>query len=255
VENAWDPVLRAIQPYHCFTLTSDGGNSFLARLVYMLRWWSSSSSDLGKQELEKHLLFLREIRVSIANELRKAESEGEIKARDDLELLIRKFLTPYCEQYMLVTTNWDTVVESTIERLMRSDFHLQQIPLHIHGSIADPSTMYLPSEMTKEPYRSIEEENSIGAIHEDIWRGLESAHRVIVYGLSIDPLDAELGQTLACGWSNPLLEEILIVNPNHKVVAQRVNLLLDRERNVEVKGINPMFMDVEVDYTIRQHRG
>jgi hypothetical protein len=77
---------------------------------------------------------------------------------------------------------------------------------------------------------------------------------VIIYGLAIDPLDAELGQTLAVGWSNHNLEEILIVDPKHEVIAHRVNLLLDTRRDVRVLGLDPSTLEEERDYTIWRHR-
>jgi hypothetical protein len=253
VENAWAPILRALEPWHDFPLTPDGANSFLARLVYLLRWWSSDPSELGRRELESHLKFLRAVRSAIATELQAAEAAGEIKARHELKLLLHDLLLPFGRRFILVTTNWDSVVKCAIENILYDDYRCEINPLHIHGSVRDPNTLYLPSEMTKEPYRSRGEEMSIGGLHGDIWRALESAHRTILYGLSLDPLDAELGQTLACGWSNPNLEEILIVNPNHESVARRVNLLLDRRRDVVVKGVNPSSMTTERDYTIWRH--
>jgi hypothetical protein len=107
--------------------------------------------------------------------------------------------------------------------------------------------------MTKEPYREPAEELNIGGTHGSIWRGLEGAHRAVVYGLSISPLDAELAQTLACGWSNENLREIDIIAPDHAVIAQRVNLLLDRRRDIVVRGFAPHNVDVAVDYTIYRH--
>lgn len=255
VENAWQPVLRALQPLHDFPLTADGANSFLARLVYLLRWWSSDKDDFGRQQLELHLRFLKRIREAIAAELKEAQRKGEIKARQALETLLKKFLVPYGREFMLVTTNWDTVIKCAIEKLLLKDFRCRLMPLHIHGSVDDPDTLYLPSEMTKEPYRRQEEQQAIGTMHGNIWKGLERAQRIIIYGLSVDPLDAELGQTLACGFSNPYLEEILIVDPNHSLVAHRINLLLGRRRDVAVKGVNARTMEVEADYTVWRHKG
>jgi len=83
--------------------------------------------------------------------------------------------------------------------------------------------------------------------HGRVWKNLEVANRVILYGLAIDPLDAELGQTLAAGWSNSNLEEVFIVNPHHSVVAHRVNLLLGNRRDVRVIGLNAETLEVEED--------
>lgn len=254
VKNAWTPILRALQPYHDFPLTADGANSFLARLVYLLRWWSAIDSDLAKQERDKFGQYLKDVRQAIAKELKAAEVSGEILVRDEFTDVIDRFLIPYCQKFALITTNWDNIVGSALQAKMSMNFECTVRPLHIHGSIEDSEKLYLPTEMTKEPYRLFHEEQHLGGMHSSVIRGLEDAHRVVVYGLSISPLDAELGQTLAAGWTNPNLKEILIVSPNHEEVAHRVNLLLDRRRDVEVKGFSPNNLGVEYQYTIWRHK-
>lgn len=253
VVGAWKPVLKALQPYHDFPLTPDGANSFLARVVYLLRWFAALDTDFGRDQFRRSLEIMNAIKASIAKELRTAEEHAEITPRPNLNLVLQKLLIPYSQSFMLVTTNWDSVIGKSIHRILNVDHHVQLHPLHIHGSTADPATVYLPSEVTNEPYRTPKERKAIGSLHGSIWRGLEKARRVIVYGLSIDPLDAELGQTLASGWSNPNLEEIFIIDPNHKPVAHRVNLLLDRRRDVRVIGLHPDTLAEEADYTIWRH--
>ncbi len=95
---------------------------------------------------------------------------------------------------MLVTTNWDTVVPTALSRIVNRTMKGIIRPRHIPGSIEDEATLYLPTEMTKEPYRSKAEEQRHGQNYGSVWRGLEGAHRAIVYGLSLSPLDADLGQ-------------------------------------------------------------
>lgn len=254
VDGAWDPILRALRPFHDFPLTPDGANSYLARLVYLLRWFATSPGEHAKGHLKELQEALRMIKSNIIRELHKSEKRGEIKARPSIKILIQKLLIPHGLDFMLVTTNWDKVIDNAFKEILGQDYLGRIRPVHLHGSIEKISTMYLPSEMTKEPYRRAKDERSIGGIHGAVWNGLEKAHRVIIYGLSIDPLDAELGQTLAVGWSNPNLEEILIVDPKHGVIAQRVNLLLDVRRDVRVLGLNPSTLEEEMDYTIWRHR-
>jgi hypothetical protein len=56
VKNAWRPIIKAVQPlYFKETLSADGANYGLARLVYNLRWFSNnpgSGLDKCKQILE-----------------------------------------------------------------------------------------------------------------------------------------------------------------------------------------------------------
>lgn len=254
VENAWDPILKALTPFNDFPLTADGANSYLARLVYLARWFTTSTCENADQYSKEILDSLHSAKSNIIRELKKAEKSHEIRPRPSLEPLVKELLIPYGSTFTLITTNWDTVVSNAIKKILRPDYRLNLRPIHIHGSVAKLSTMYLPSEMTKEPYRKSKDEQAIGRIHGLVWSTLERVQRVIIYGLAIDPLDAELGQTLAAGWSNPNLEEILIVDPNHQIVSHRVNLLLDPRRVVQVKGHNPITLQEEADYTIHRHR-
>jgi len=148
-------------------------------------------------------------------ELRKSQRLKEINVRKEFATIVMNLLIQDDRRLalMLITTNWDTVVATALSDILNITMRGTLRPLHIHGSIDDEQTLYLPTEMTKEPYRTREEEQKIGGLHGSIWRGLEDAHRVILYGLSLSPLDAELGQTLAAGWSNQNLREINIVCP------------------------------------------
>lgn len=150
---------------------------------------------------------------------------------------------------MLVNTNWDTVIDRALEAHLAPNFEEEIFPLHIHGSVIDPSTLYLPTEVTKEPYRSHEEEKRIGGIHTSIMDGLESAARIIIYCFFVPPLDADLMQTLAAGFDSRILRQIVIVVPDHELVARRLKLLLDREPRIPMIGHDPRDLSVAVDYT------
>jgi hypothetical protein len=256
VVGAWDPVMRALKPFVDFPLTVDGANSYLARLVYLARWFSSDfyNSELHKPYRDVTLEHMIQVKQAIASELAAAEAAGEITHRVTLEPVVRELILSFSTRFMVVTTNWDTVVPNAMRKILRTAYEGELYPQHIHGSVADPSTLYLPSEITQELYRKPEEDKHIGTVHGNVWRNLEQAQRVILYGLSIDPLDAELGQTLAAGWSRSKVEMILIVNPHHSLVAHRVNLLLDRQRDVRVFGLNPETLKREADYTIWRHK-
>jgi hypothetical protein len=54
VQNAWAPILSALQPEIDFPLTPDGANCILARVVYMLRWCASLPDAVGKGKLEEY---------------------------------------------------------------------------------------------------------------------------------------------------------------------------------------------------------
>lgn len=250
IENAWKPILTALRDQHRCELTPDGANLFLARMVYLLRWWALSPGDFAKSQFEAHMAYVSELKERIASEIRNSQANGEIRHRDTLRPLFEKFIEPYSPAFGLISTNWDSVIPDAIKEVLDSDFDLQVHPLHVHGTAEKAATMYLPSEVTKEPYRTTAEDYEIGVNHSTMIAKLENVGRVILYGLSVDPLDAELAQTLAAGWSNPNLTEIFIVDPQHKIVGHRVNLLLDPRRTVKVWGVNAKSLDIESEYTI-----
>ncbi len=251
VVNAWRPILKALEPWYDFPLEPDGANSFLARVVYLLRWWKTDHGGEAKQELDSWLEKHATIKRDIAWELKLAEANGEIKARPSLALLMEKLVVGYSPCFGLVTTNWDTVVPQAIRSVLGADYEVCVEPHHLHGSVANPETLYLPSEVIREPYRQPNAEHEIGVMHSTVINLIAGAKRTILYGLSIDPLDAELSQVLSEAWNCSSMEEILIVDPKHEKIAHRVNLLVARERNVRIVGINPDTMAEEKDYTIR----
>jgi hypothetical protein len=249
VKNSWNPVVRAIQKHFDFPLNDDGANCFLTRLVYLLRWYASTGND---KELREHKAFLAAVREDICRELVEAERKNEIVVRNAFHQIIDRFLVPRSCAFMLLTTNWDTVVETALYGHLTREHRVSVNPLHIHGSVKKHSTLYLPSEVTREPYRTPEEDREIGSIHGTAWRALEEARWVIVYGLSVSPLDAELAQTLAAGLSNDVLEQIDVIVPDHAIVAHRINLLLNQERPIKVIGYDPKALHSPIDYTIKR---
>ncbi len=255
VENAWNPIFKAFEPFVDFQITADGVNSIMARLVYLLRFFANSPRDEYKDTVDKQLEVCRKIKDSMITQLRIAERRGQIRARPILERILKELILPYGPSLLLITTNWDSVIPKAIAKILKPNYRDHLELLHIHGDISKLSTMYLPSEVTNEPYRKAKDKGKLGSLHESAISSLQDVGRVVVYGLSIDPLDAELGQTLSFGWRNPNLEEIFVINPNHKVVAHRINLLLlDTRRDIRVIGFNPDTLKQEADYTIWRHR-
>jgi hypothetical protein len=253
VQQAWSPVIRALQPDFDFPIDGDSANSFFARLVYLLRWWySSPDNELTRTNQKQHLEYLNDLKLRIAQELADAQSAGELAVRPQFYDVIDHFLVPNRNKnasFMLVNTNWDTVADEATRSHLIKTHDGEVYPLHIHGSVDDHRLLYLPSELTKEPYRTPDEDQKIGGIHGSIMRGLEDASRVVIYGLSLSPLDAELLQTLAAGFSNDNLKEVHVVVPDHKLVAGRVRLLLDPRRTVKLIGHDIDNLSEETVYT------
>jgi hypothetical protein len=252
VENAWLPITRALQPGFKHKVTAEGASTILANLVYQLRWYSGHPDQKFVQKrLDTLKDYISEVRSNICRELLASEKSGEIRARPVLFDIVKKFLLPNCKQFMVVSTNWDTVVD---EALMNSKLFETSIGgfsfkvAHLHGSVLDSKTIYLPTEVTQEPYRSKDEEEEIGTLHGSIMRALELSHSVILFGLSLSPLDAELTQTISSGWDSKKLRMIKIIDPNHEIVADRIKVLLRQTVKISIQGFDPARLDKPVHY-------
>lgn len=79
VENAWYPIMRALQPFIPNLLKEDTANCYLARIVYILRYYSTSTVDVKESLLEEAKKSLKEIREAICRELKKSQQTNEIK--------------------------------------------------------------------------------------------------------------------------------------------------------------------------------
>ena len=251
VENAWQPVIRALRKdfFHDKNLEFDGdcANSYLARIVYLLRFYSAADSDLLVELMDQ----TKRLKKKICAELKIAQDNREIKARPQLKSILEKFVfKEEGSSFLIVNANWDTVMDKEIIRLS-SPYYENLSAIHIHGDIATSGSLYLPSEVTIEPYRTEAERSEIGGIHRGIWEAMEKANTTILYGLSLDPLDAELCQTLAVGWSSPENRNIIIIDPQHDIIAKRVRLLADVRYNVNVIGYSPDDLNSKTVYKSR----
>jgi hypothetical protein len=237
LENAWNPIIKSFKNVCNWDLDIDGANFSFARLVYLMRFYSKvehTESESNLVELKKNIKHLKE---EIAKELKIAQQRGEIHERKAFQIILKKFIFTNSNRFCLISTNWDTVIDNSINRFIK----LNNLPyksvntFHIHGIIDNPNEMYLPSEITNENYRSKEEDRIHGENHSLMINIINEATKIIIYGLSLDPLDAELSQTLFAGMSQNL-KEIIIIDPNYNKVAKRVLLLLNsREKRYKVK--------------------
>jgi hypothetical protein len=239
VENSWAPVLRALNKHSRVEINHDNADLYLTRLVYMMRFFTRHpdppDSPLKNQDFGE---VFRSIKVSIANELREAEESGELKLRDAMPFIHQRFIKPTGGRFMFITTNWDRVAERQTEQLMQDAPPGTVRPFHIHGSVDDHDGLYLPSEEAYEIYRSDERNASFGGMHVGLMDALDSVENLILYGLSLSPLDPELGQYMASGLNEKVLKRVTIVDPDYKKIASRLRMLL-RDPGVEISGVDP----------------
>jgi hypothetical protein len=229
IRNAWPPVARALR--ECFPKYPSGDeNGTFAKQVFYLRWLTSQrragDADFRSRvrvALRAELERLRLLKSGIALKLGEAELRGVLSVQPEFASVLAHFQRG---TWSIITTNWDRTIETTYPTLPP--------PIHLHGDIGDPSTLYLPSEVTEEAYapsRSARKylRKRLGWSVDLVAR----ADRIVVYGLSLSPLDAELGAILSSGRDGePSLRDAIVVNTASEVdlVARRLRFHISVRR-------------------------
>lgn len=247
VENAWEPVLNCFRAINGHETDSDTANFLFAKSVCAMRLYSKSSK--GSKQLQEEQETVRMIKDVICDSLKLAQKKGLLKPRKEFTAVLDKFVL--CNPNNLfgfVTTNWDTVIDAEADLWVKEkylDIESAKV-FHIHGSIEAHENIYLPSETSMENYRSDDENDKVGYAHFATYELMKEANVIILYGLSLDPLDAELSLLLDGTFaSSKALREVIIVNPNYQVVRKRVNILLFRRTGIAVRCFDPKNLDIE----------
>jgi hypothetical protein len=228
VENAWNPVIKAFKDVMNIKVTPDGANFLFANSIYLLRFYSSiGHPDASKLlEISKQNIYL--LKKTIAKNLHRAYVRKEIKARPALKKILQKYVIAKDKSFSVITTNWDKTVDEIVSEEMKVLGIDSPNPVfHIHGDVSDFENLYLPSEITDETFRTKGESFKIGLKHTTAGVALEKSNHLIIYGLSLDPLDVELAQTLTSAFYSKNLREVTIINLEDEKakILERVRLL------------------------------
>lgn len=247
VENAWLPIFKSLKPlYLNRDLLIEEANTLLALLVYNLRFHANQKKDSNDKIFEECQNMLYKHRKNICEQIKYYQNSGQMKVREEFDDIVNKVILQDCSRLLLITTNWDTVVEDALKVHpdMKKFTYGTYVCTHLHGIYHDPDLLYLPTETVNEKYRSQEQEFYIGREHSSTMVSLKQAQILIIYGLSISPLDAELLQVLSSALScNKVLETIKIVDINHDAVAKKINIILQGRTSVKVEGYHPQKLD------------
>lgn len=239
LENAWIPIINAIKVVTNLDVDIDGANCFFSRSIYLQRFYAKMPVPDAKIYLKVSLQNMISLKNAICDEIKKAQKNGILKPRKEFRSILRKFVFNGSKNSVgLISTNWDTVIDDDINKFMKQIYDDNQTLkcIHIHGNIEFSDHFYLPSETTQENYRSDDENKNFGLNHFKTMQFLEQANQVLIYGLSLDPLDAELSQVLSIATlRNNNLREIIIVNPDCEKIRNRVKGLFFPYSNSSIK--------------------
>lgn len=247
VENAWEPILDIFRLINGHETDADTANFLFAKSICALRLYSKSPKGAKQLREEKETVSL--MKDAICESLKLAQKTGQLKPRKEFAAILNKFVLEPNNLFGIVSTNWDTVIDDEADRWVKenySDIESAKV-FHIHGSVDAYENLYLPSETSMENYRSDEENDNLGYIHYGTYNLLKEANRIILYGLSLDPLDAELNLLLNGAFTqSKVLREIIIINPHYQNIRKRVRILLFARTDITIRCFNPENLEKEL---------
>src|ERR1700754_1035042 len=211
VENAWKPIENIFRLLYQYEVNSDIANCLFARNVYLLRFYSKFQNNESVENLKEQKDKVKLLKELICEQLKKAQEFGIIRPREEFAKVLYKFaFNNPNTKFGLVSTNWDTVIDIEADRLVKQAYKDIESSkcFHLHGSVESPNGLYLPSEMGHENYRTEEENDLFGFNHYATLKFLREANQILLYGISLDPLDAELSQILNSAFESNNLKEI-----------------------------------------------
>jgi len=186
---------------------------------------------------------VKSMKEAVCLSLKNAQQTGMLKPREEFESILNTFvLTNPDSLFGFVSTNWDTVIDDAADRWVKEKYyHIDSSKVfHIHGSIEQHEHIYLPSETSMENYRSDDENYTLGYNHFTTYQFLSEANTILLYGLSLDPLDAELCLLLNGAFTqSKKIREIIIINPDYQKVRKRVKVLLFSRTDVRIRCFDP----------------
>lgn len=248
VENAWEPILNCFKPINGHETDADSINFLLAKYICALRLYSKSPR--GAVQLKEELKTVSLLKEVIAEALKLGEAKGLLKPRKEFRTILDKFvLSNPSNLFGIITTNWDTVIDNEADRWVKDRYHNIESAkvFHLHGSIESHKELYLPSETSMENYRTDAENDKIGYSHYQTLKFLMQANSLILYGISLDPLDAELTLLLNGAFTpGTSIKEVIIINPEYQKVRKRVKILLFRKNYISIRCFHPEYLDIEL---------
>lgn len=247
VENASEPLLNCFRPINGNETDADTANFLFAKSVCAMRLYSKLPE--GAKQLKEEQELVKSMKDVICDALKLAQKSGILKPRKEFTAMLDKFVLYNPNNlFGFVSTNWDTVIDTEADRWVKEKYYdIESAKVfHIHGSIRACEHLYLPSETSMENYRSDTDNEKLGYAHFATLQFLAEANMIILYGLSLDPLDAELSLLLSGAFSNKSIKEVIIVNPNYQTVRKRVKILLFRKPNIAIRCFDPKNLEIEL---------
>jgi hypothetical protein len=206
--------------------TEDAANSYFALCVTIQRHLRPLKND---DLIARFRKFEQALKSQIATEL----SKTSVTLRSSFKARFKEEVSriPERAQVIMATTNWDRGIEEWFATKTWNDARV----LHVHGQVKDPATMLLPSESELDPQLSDAQAAFAKKMISGLQAAIDAADTLVVHGLSLSPLDAELAFTLWMGLhpfpgktSTPKTIKLINRKCQERPLRTRVELLLPR---------------------------
>lgn len=247
VENAWEPILTCFKPINGQETDADTANFLFAKSICAMRLYSKSPK--GIVQLKEEQALVKSLKEAISLSLKFAQQRGTLKPRKEFQSVLNKFVFANPSNlFGFVSTNWDTVIDCEVARLVKERLlnHNGKV-FHIHGCIEEHEHLYLPSETSQENYRSDEENEKLSYDHFGAYKFFSEGNVIILYGISLDPLDAELNLFLnGVLTESKTIREIIIINPDYQKIRKRVKILLWPRTDITIRCFSPENLETEL---------
>lgn len=236
VADSWRPVLEALGN-RIPDRSPDAANVYFATLVHRLRWLKAMSLKFEIADkyrstyvsaFDETLREYREVTAAVASAIKGWDGN---KLRPEAATIRKRLLGDEC-RFAVFTTNWDFSVTEFLE----GQYHDRCAGLHyLHGTYS--VGLYLPGEVIDEPYRGPANRSEFLMAALSTVHMLRDALRLVVWGLRVSPLDAELGFLLqaAVRQRKVPFSEIIVVDPDHQAVTRNLRVHLGDQNYVGVK--------------------
>jgi hypothetical protein len=234
VENSWEPVKDVLRKKYGANFPESDPNLVFATLINYLRWSCKAAqnekleiSSNGRTSVRELNNELKDLKSNIAEALKTAETNESIKLRPEIDKIRNQFLNN--SNVCIITTNWDMLTEKFAES------NCYDKPLHLHGNTEKPVEMHLPSELAFEV-------DGI-SLNEHLKEFLDCFGKIdslVLYGISLSPLDAELGILFSEGFNGQLwhsLQKVTIIDKNPCLVFERLRFILRDNTSIEWKEV------------------
>lgn len=236
VDKSWEPVLTAVQSCKSSVRCKDSANVYFSDLVHRLRYWHAMANNPriqagyreGYAQQFENALKERDTLVSAISDNLRHWSGNHLRPAGNR---IREHLHANFDSFSVISANWDLSAGYFCAGDREDNCRAVS---YIHGTF--DTDLYLPGEIASEPFRSAYNRSEMITTAIGAAQTLRDATVLLVYGLSVSPMDAELGFILssAAAQRTTRFEKVIVINPEPDAPMASLRVHLEHDHILSV---------------------